>query len=103
MAVIRGQFNSDDKNMVSMEGIVFGSWRGINYVRRSWKQPYTNSAAQKVNRGQFAEAVRTYQDLNNDDKKKWQDLARVIDYRGSGYNLFISWYLKGADKDNPMY
>ena len=98
MAVINGQFAYNDKNLVSLEGIVFGSWRGINYVRRSWKQPYTSSAVQKENRGQFADAVRAYQNLNNLDKERWLELAREIEYNGSGYNLFISWYLGRLNK-----
>lgn len=93
MAVIRGQFNSDDKKMALMEGMVFGSWRGIHYVRSSWEQPYTNSESQRKNRDRFAEAVKAYQDLSPSDKKRWLELAREIEYNGSGYNLFISWYL----------
>ena len=93
MAVIRGQFNSDDKNMASIEAMVFWSWRGINYIRSSWEQPYTNSEPQRKNRGRFAEAVKAYQDLRHSDKKRWLELAREIEYGGSGYNLFISWYL----------
>ena len=93
MAVISGQFNSDDKNMALIEGMVFGSWRGINYIRSSWEQPYTNTEYQRKNRGRFAEAVRAYQDLSLSNKVRWLELAREIEYGGSGYNLFISWYL----------
>lgn len=98
MAVIRGKLKSDSKKMALMERMVLGSWRGINYIRSSWEQPYTSSAVQKENRGQFADAVRAYQNLNNLDKERWLELAREIEYNGSGYNLFISWYLGRLNK-----
>ncbi|MBF8435858.1 hypothetical protein I0Q91_02090 [Halanaerobiaceae bacterium Z-7014] len=93
MAVIRGKLKSDSKKMALMERMVLGSWRGINYIRSSWEQPYTNSESQRENRGRFAEAVKAYQDLSPSDKGRWLELAREIEYGGSGYNLFISWYL----------
>ncbi|MFN2364394.1 MAG: hypothetical protein ABR596_08850 [Halarsenatibacteraceae bacterium] len=99
MAIINRPLDFSEAKGVFSDGLVFGSWRGINYVRRAWVQPYTNSTAQKRNRGQFAEAVKAYQGLDCQARKNWQQLARELDYSGSGYNLFISRYLERSRKD----
>ncbi|MGM0415146.1 MAG: hypothetical protein ACQEQP_08220 [Bacillota bacterium] len=93
MAIIKGPICSKEARKKFSDELVFGSWRGINYVRRRWEQPYTNSQVQRRNRQQFAEAVKAYQILDCQEKEAWQQLARELDYKGNGYNLFISRYL----------
>ena len=101
MAVINGPLDFDRASGKIFDGLVFGSWRGINYLRRAWVQPYTNSKAQKKNRGRFAGAVKSYQKLDDQEKKVWRQLAQELDYSGTGYNLFISRYLEIYRKNNP--
>lgn len=98
MAVIRGTNYQENIRKEFSDQIILGSWRGINYLRRRWVQPYSNSEAQAKNRELFAEAIKSYQGLTSSEKKAWQQLARELDYSGTGYNLFISCYLKGQDR-----
>ncbi len=94
MAVIKGPIYSKEAGGEFADEVVFGSWRGINYIRRRWKQPYTNSKIQGRNRRRFADAVKAYQKLDCLEKEALQELARKTDYKGNGYNLFISRYLE---------
>ncbi|MFW5790894.1 MAG: hypothetical protein ACOCWE_06570 [Bacillota bacterium] len=99
MAKINGPLCTERAGKVFSDKVVSGSWRGINYVRKAWKQPYTNSQAQSRNRMRFVEAVRAYQGLDCQARESWQQLAQKLNYNGSGYNLFISQYLERSKKD----
>lgn len=82
----------------TMGDIVYSSWRGIKYARDKGKT-YRNSEAQQEKRSAFAEAVKAYQNLSGEDKAKWRERAEETGYVGSGYNLFISTWLKGDAED----
>ncbi len=72
-------------------GAVFYERYGKQFMRPYVIPSNPNTAAQRVRRCAFREAVRAWQALPVPEKGEWND--RGIRKRKSGYNLFISCYL----------
>jgi hypothetical protein len=70
--------------------IIASSWRGIRYIRAYTKPRDPKSGRQLERRGTFAEAVHAWQELPPEEQKKYERRARGM----SGYNLFISLYVR---------
>ncbi len=64
-------------------------------VRTYVKPRNPNTLCQRINRHRFTDAVKSWQELNQEDKDKYNRKARYLNM--SGYNLYISIYMK-ADK-----
>ncbi len=70
------------------------TWHGIIWVVEKYYYPYNpRTSVQQSWRGVFADAVSTWQNLTISDKDYYNKAARRRG-RLSGYNLFISYYLK---------
>jgi hypothetical protein len=62
------------------------------YARQHVKQRESNTEAQKTMRHTFADAVKSWQVLIKNEKDKFNRRARHLNM--SGYNLYISQYMK---------
>ncbi len=72
--------------------VVYYMRRGTQCLRVYIKPPDPNTQAQKENRGRFGMAVRSWQLLTDEEKNKFAIRAKHINM--SGYNLFISEFMK---------
>ena len=75
--------------------IVHYNRNGVQCARSYAVPRNPDTAAQRRNRKTFAEAVKLWQELSPGEKYRYNRNARKL--RMSGYNLFISRYLK----ENP--
>ena len=69
------------------DSMVFGKWKGINYVRMHTKANQPNTRAQIAVRDKFRQAAALYQRLSGSDKAAWKRKASGQPL--TGYNLFI--------------
>ncbi len=74
--------------------VVFYTRRGTLCVRTHVIPRNPNTYAQRIVRRNFAEAVLTWQSMTEDERYSYNRKARYLNM--SGYNLFISNYLKRA-------
>ena len=70
--------------------VVFGNWKGRNYIRQYAKPTNPNTNKQKAQRALMKALVQRYKTIINTAavKQLWNDLA--AEFQVSGYNLFIS-------------
>lgn len=59
-----------------------------------------DTEAQRIVRGNFGDAVRSWQNMAREDKEAYNILAAKKGKRG--YNLYISMYMKGAFEDRGV-
>ncbi len=69
------------------DSMVFGKWKGINYVRMHTKANQPNTKAQIAVRDKFRQAAALYQRLSGSDKAAWKRSASGQPL--TGYNLFM--------------
>lgn len=81
--------------------IVFYKRRDRQCIRTYVKPHNPDTTAQKIIRRTFAEAVKSWQSISRDEKYKYNRKARCTQM--SGYNLYISGYMKNqiSDLHNP--
>jgi hypothetical protein len=73
--------------------VIFYNVKGNQYAR-AWSMPRNpRTAKQQKNRKTFAEAVKLWQSMSPGEKEAYNIMARGKPL--SGYNLFISMYMKG--------
>ncbi len=72
--------------------VVFYKRRGVQCVRLHVIPRNPDTEAQRIMRRSFGDAVRSWQAMNNDEKYVYIRKARFLNM--SGYNLYISKYLK---------
>ncbi len=78
-----------------MGGLVYVHRYGKQYVRIYARPSNPNTPAQRRGRNAFGEAVRAWQALTAEEKESWNDRARRK--RRSGYNMFISEWMKADE------
>ncbi len=77
-------------------GIVFVKYGDDTFFRYYTPPHNPRTDAQQARRGLFADAVRSWQALGNDEKARWNRLARKAGrVRSHGYHLFIRSVLYG--------
>lgn len=76
----------------SKGGMVFYSYNGRHYIRSRVTPRNPNTEAQVFVRRRFGDAVRAWQALGDEQKRRYNRRARMRS--GKGYNLFISEYVK---------
>lgn len=80
-----------------IDGLIYIDRQGKNVVR-PYKTPHNpRTKAQQSRRGLFADAVRSWQVLSDDEKYEWNRLARKNRTRRytTGYNLYLGNVLCG--------
>ena len=83
-----------ERNSGRMGKIVHYNRRGTQCARRFVVPRNPDTAAQRVIRGSFREAVHAWQALPEAEKAQWNFRTRYKTM--TGYNLFVSRYMKGA-------
>ncbi len=73
---------------------------GRQYIRAYVKPRNPNTSAQRAGRSAFADAVRSWQALTEEEKHVWNRKAQRL--RMSGYNAFISRHIKCAMLSYPQ-
>lgn len=84
-----------------MDKVVHYNRLGTQCVRRHLIPANPDTEAQRENRSTFADAVKTWQGLSDDEKLKWNKKASGLRRKGkngkTGYSVFISHYLKNPE------
>jgi uncharacterized protein with NRDE domain len=75
-----------------MGDLVFYSLYGSSFARLYAKPVNPDTEGQRIVRRTFGDAVRSWQKLTDEEKQKYSRKARHLPM--SGYNLFISNYMK---------
>lgn len=73
------------------ESVVFSRWKGRSYMRTYVKPANPRTPRQVANRDVFDKLVKRYQSLSTDAdvKSAWNE--RALEYRVSGFNLFMKY------------
>ena len=74
------------------KAITASSWRGCNYIREYVKPRNANTERQRSHRAIFKAAVDAWHNLRDCQKEFYNRIADEI----SGYNLFVSRYVKAV-------
>ena len=81
-----------------MDKVVHYNRLGTQCVRRHVIPHNPDTEAQRGNRSTFADAVKAWQQMQDDEKLLWNKKAAVLRRKGkngkTGYGVFISHYLK---------
>ncbi len=77
-----------------MDGLVFVNRLGKQHVRMYTKPSNPNTPAQRERRGTFRDAVHAWQALPDTEKERWK--AKAASRKRTGYNLFVSRFLRGG-------
>ena len=89
----RVELASSFKSIRGSKGaMVFYSYNGRHYIRSRVTPRNPNTEAQVFVRRTFGDAVRAWQELGDEQKRRFNRRARMRS--GKGYNLFISEYVK---------
>ena len=82
-----------------MGNIVYYQWRGRDCARCFVMPRNPDTAAQRVVRGSFRDAVHAWQAMSPMEREEWNRQARHKPL--SGYNLFLSRYMHQACAASP--
>lgn len=94
MAKVRGPLYSIDARGVIADAMVFGGWKGIPWVREQFYPQQPRTVDQVAIRTIFTQAVTRWHDLTDAQKTGWQTGIERKGYRMSGFNFFVSEYIK---------
>lgn len=94
MAIVRGPLYSIDARGVIADAMVFGAWKGKKWVRGQFIPQNPKTAGQVAQRLIFTQAVDGWRALTTDQKDDWQDGIERKGYTMSGFNFFMSEYIK---------
>ena len=102
MAKVRGPLYSIDARGVIADAMVFGGWKGINWVREQFIPQNPKSEDQVAVRLIFTQAVSKWHDFTDEGKADWQTAIEKKGYTMSGFNFFVSEYCKSMrDGETP--
>lgn len=68
----------------------------ILIVRPYCKPVQPGSGSQQARWNKFADGVHVWQNLRSEDQEYYRDRVRYLGYRMTGFNLFMSIFLKGG-------
>jgi len=94
MAKVRGPLYSIDARGAIADAMVFGGWKGIPWVREQFYPQQPRTADQVAQRTIFTQSVSKWHDLTADQQVDWQRAIDRKGYRMSGFNFFVSEYIK---------
>jgi len=84
-----------------MDKVVHYNRLGTQCVRRHVIPHNPDTEAQRENRSAFADAVKTWQALPDEEKLFWNKKASTLRRKGkngkTGYSVFLSHYLKNPE------
>jgi len=94
MAKVRGPLYSIDARGVIADAMVFGGWKGVKWVREQFYPQQPRTADQVAQRTIFTQGVTRWHDLNTTQQDDWQRAIERKGYTMSGFNFFVSEYIK---------
>lgn len=97
MAKVTGPLFSMSASGKFADSLVFGNWKGINYVRKYAKPGGEPTSSQKLVQSLFSAAAKKYKTLSAADKEAWK--LRAASTPMSGYNLFIKKVMTAFNAD----
>lgn len=77
--------------------IIAETWHGINYIKKYAVPRNPRTPRQQRGRRRFADAVAAWQALPREAKEAWERSAVGM----SGYNSFLSRYMRAQDGGRP--
>lgn len=93
MATVKGPLMSMDARGTVGGAIVFGGWKGQQWVRRHAIPNNPNTPGQVAQREIFAMAVAGWKVLTDPNKASWEVGATASGQKVSGFNYFTSAYI----------
>jgi hypothetical protein len=104
MARVTGPCFSVDASGQLAKTLVFGTWKGIRYVRRYLVPFNPNTAGQQTVRHAFTEYVAHWHLVSPLEQTAWDDRAKELGYAMSGFNFYIQQSFKqNIDPDADPY
>ena len=94
MAKVRGPLYSIDARGVIGDAMVFGGWKGIPWVREQFYPQQPRTADQVAQRTIFTAGVEKWHGLSSEQQADWQRAIERKGYTMSGFNYFVSEYIK---------
>lgn len=105
MARVTGPLHSTDASGAVGQALVYGKWKGLNWVRHWTKPANPQSISQQRVRVLMGQCVVWWQSLTDDQRGEWDDKALVfpnidpitgLPSDWSGFNLFTSIHIMKA-------
>ena len=94
MAKVRGPLYSISASGQIAQAMVFAHWKGIPWVREQFIPQNPKTAGQVAQRLIFTQGVTRWHGLTDDQKTLWQTGIERKGYTMSGFNYFMSEYIK---------
>lgn len=98
MAKVRGPLYSIDARGALADAMVFGGWKGIPWVRAQFTPQNPKTALQQAIRLIFTQAVLRWQGLVAGTQADWETAVGNKGVTMSGFNFFVSEYIKSMRK-----
>lgn len=94
MAKLRGPLMSIDARGKFADAIVYGGWKGISWARVQFTPQNPQTALQDAIRLIFSQGVNGWQEKLTADKLLWDVAVTPKGLTMSGFNYFMSEYIK---------
>lgn len=94
MAKVRGPLYSISASGQIAQAMVFAHWKGIPWVREQFIPQNPRTAGQVAQRLIFSQGVERWHTLSDAQKILWQTGIERKGYTMSGFNYFMSEYIK---------
>lgn len=93
MAKLKGPLLSIDATGHIGKVFAVSHWKGINKGMRHFTPQNPKTWLQQDNRGIFAYAIQSWQSLTNDQKWSYNQSAKNLGLKMSGYNYYLQTYI----------
>jgi len=94
MAKVRGPLYSIDARGQIAQAMVFGGWKGIKWVREQFIPQNPNTVLQQAIRLIFIQSIEGWHTTTAQQKIDWQTAIENKGYTMSGFNFYVSEYIK---------
>lgn len=94
MAKVRGPLYSISASGVIADAMVYAQWKGIAWVREQFIPQNPKTALQVAQRLIFTQGVDRWHYISASQKAGWQTGIERKGYTMSGFNYFMSEYIK---------
>lgn len=97
MVRLFGPFHSDDARATFNKNMTFSNWKGRPYGR-IWFKPFNPNTINQINiRFLFAQSVLDWHQQDAGTQETWDDRAKALYLRISGFNFFVQQYILQVD------
>lgn len=102
MAKLKGPLFSIDARGKLGNSLVFSSNRGIKRASKHYSPTNPRTLIQQDNRSIFSYAILSWQSLTDDQKESYNQSARNLSLKMSGYNYYLQTYLAEYGEAPPV-